>query len=185
MKKQTLIQYDCLPNISKNFVDEMQWRSMSAMGAIRILDIFIEKNKKPSKEHFDYMSIPDVAFSFAISQISSLIDGRGKLSIKISKNRNGEYLVDKSRLKKLLPLLPNSEFLRIYNKISTLVLKNGKLIDRILYTRHNRIAHASISSHQPDKISLSVKNFPKKQLFKFIDQFESVAYQIIFGIELS
>lgn len=185
MKKQTPIQYDSLPNISKDFVNEMQWRSMSAMGAMRIFDISVEKNKNDaSKEHFDYRSIPNISLSFAISQIASLIDGRGRLSIKISKNHQGQYLVDRGRFKKLLPSLPEAEFFRIYNKVSGLFIKKEKLVDRILYTRHNRIAHASISSHATDKLSLSPKNFPKKQFFKFLDKFESIAYQIIFGIEL-
>ena len=93
-------------------------------------------------------------------------------------------MIDRDRLKKLLPSLDPQEFLRIYTKISKLLEKNEKLIDRILYTRHNRTAHAGISSHKFDRISLSSKHFPKKQFIKFIDQFESIAYQIIFGIEL-
>jgi hypothetical protein len=181
MKKDTPIQYDSLPDISKDFVNEMQWRSMSAMGAMRIFDISV---KETHKEYFDYQSIPNITLSFAISQIASLIDGRGKLSIKVSKSHEGRYLVDKGRFKKLLPSLSDAEFLRIYNKVSNLFIKNEKLVGRILYTRHNRIAHASISSHSTDNISLSPKNFPKKQFLKFLDQFESIAYQIIFGIEL-
>ena len=182
MKKIDEIQYDSLPNLSKDFVNEMQLRSMSAMGAIRVFSMFKEKTMIDLPH--EYKLIPDIAFSFAISQIASLIDGRGNLSLKVSRNHQGEYLVDKNRLKKLLPSLKDDEFSRIYVKLSGLFKKNEKLVERIFYTRHTRIAHASVSSYKSDKLILTHRHFPKKQLFKFIDQFESIAYQIIFGIEL-
>jgi len=185
MRTKNSIPYDKLPEFSKNFVNEMQWRAMLAMGAIRLLELSQKQKKGFVKENIDYKSISEMSCSFAISQISALIDGRGKLSMKISKNQQGKYILDRNRLKKLLPSLTSTEFLRIYSKISKLLEKNKLLVDRILYTRHNRIAHAGVSCHSYDRVSIFESCFPKKQFMKFADKFESIAYQIIFGIELT
>ena len=82
MKNEPPLPYDSFPSLSKDFVDEMHWRSMTSLGAMRVFDFF---GKKEEQKHTEVRNteVRNMAFHFALSQIATLIDGRGKLSIKI------------------------------------------------------------------------------------------------------
>lgn len=179
------IPYDSFPLISMIFVEEMRYRASSAMMTFELSTTFDKKKSKDFEENYENDLVSYVALNFSIVEIATILDGRGKLSIKLSKNRSGVYIVDRARLKRLLPSLSSKEFERIYKKISDLISKNSELVERILYTRHNKLAHASIPNSVFDSSLLYQFSFPKRKFRSFINKFESIAYSIIFGINIS
>jgi len=179
-KSKKPLQYDSFSKLSKEFVDEIHFRAMHALVALDLFDSYLKKKT----DKYDHKIIVHIAFHYAISEIATLIDGSGRLSMKLSKNQKGAYTLDKNRLRKLLPSLTQNNFIKIYNKISKLITDNNRLVERILYTRHNRIAHAGISSHELNPEVLVYYYSPTKNLRRFADKLESLAYELIFGIKI-
>jgi len=96
MTKNT-IPYKSCNRISQEFVNEVYYRTNSAMRTVDILCEYQDRKPKNQDECQDFKSIRYIYARFAILEIASLIDGTGKYSIKLSKNKNG-YIFRKKKV---------------------------------------------------------------------------------------
>jgi hypothetical protein len=137
---RTRVPYDDFPNISKDCVNEISFRMRSARRAIEILADYKDKSSKTEIEYEQFKSIRYIMARFAILEICTAFDKSGRWSLALNKDRRGKFSVPAARLKKLFPRMPANDLAKFQSKLNFVIGKNSKLIDRLLHTRHNRIA---------------------------------------------
>lgn len=119
---------------------------------------------------------------FAVLEIATLLDGRGKYSLGVQKNqKTGKYYPNKNRARKFLKTLSEDEFCLVYKRLEKLFEKNSTLVSRILITRHEKIAHASVSRYEYRKNHLRSVRFPSKRFIAFSGELGSIFAETAFG----
>jgi len=182
--------------ISDQFCNEVYYRTESAMNAIDILIYFRQTKKETAIKGLTLIthdlwrademrkSILYISPRHALLEMATLIDGNGELSLHLSKQKkNGtHYKIQKDKLRKLFSSLDDHLFNILYTELSNLIKRNSHLIDRILKTRHERVAHAGKSSYELDKVMLSSVRFPKKKFYKFAMEFQGVIMRVCLAV---
>lgn len=175
--------YDGFAQISKDFAGEMDFRMRSACRAIEILADYKNKVPKTAVDYDQFKSIRYIMARFAVLEICAAFDSNGQWSLRLG-NRRGKLSVPPSRLKKLFPQMPAKELSELQGKLDYVVRKNSALINRLLHTRHKRIAHAGHLSTKFDARSLSSLRFPKARCYKLAYQIHAIMMETCFGIPL-
>ena len=185
-----------------NFAKEIVYRTNSARESI---DLYLKyKNKviqlqklHKDKKHlkfnkitreddtaiYDFYLIKEKLLCFAILEICTLLDGTGKFSFVLSKNREGKYIgVQHDRFAKLVTI--NKDRADVTERmLNHLIRKNSKLILRMINSRHGKIAHASHLSENVLVNSVDeYKSFPYKNFVKFVEDFSDI---VVLGIYFS
>jgi hypothetical protein len=178
------VPYDDFPDVSKDFVNETSFRMRSACRAIEILAEYKAKIPKTEIEYHQFKSIRYVMARFAVLEICAIFDKHGRWSLMLNKNQRGKYRVQPARLKKIFPLLPVDQLEKLQSNLDYVVRKNSALIDRLLHTRHNRIAHAGRLNTKFDPLSLISVRFPKARCEKLASQIDAILMETTFGLKL-
>lgn len=179
--KHCPIAYESWNKKSQEFVNEVHYRVGSAIIAVEILLKYKKLKPKKSDDYYEFMSLKYICSTFAIMELATLFDGTGVYSIKLHKDKNSKYLPQKSSVKKHFPNTTIKEFNSIYGRLSDLFIKNSQLIDKILVTRNEYIAHASKSSYEKKERHIQSTRFPIRKFCNFAYELRSVINQSAFG----
>jgi hypothetical protein len=133
---------DSFAKISREFVDEVDYRCRSACRALDILIVHQGRKIDTSLSFDELRSLRFIMVRFAILELSTLMDGSGQLSLVLHKRKDGTYMPQKARVARLFPSLNRHELDALVEKITKVTMKYSTLIDRMLHTRNTRIAHA-------------------------------------------
>lgn len=155
--------YNELPEDARLFVEEIYHRTESAVTSMDLYYFFKDRKPKDRDEQIAFESINHISKRFAILEMSTLLDGKGKYSFKLTKDKNGNYTgVQKSKLQKMLPLKNINE---LEKELSRLIKKNSTLLSRMFSSRHDKIAHASVSTFKRHSTGINFRRFPAKRLY--------------------
>ncbi len=182
--KRVRIPYDDFAEISKSFVNEINFRMRSACRAIEILADYKDKHPKTEIEYEQFKSIRYIMARFAILELCTTFDRNGQWSLRLDRNRRGKFSVPAHRLKTLFPRMATNELSDLHSKLNYVVGKNSTLIARLLHTRHKKIAHAGHPSTKFDPQSLSSVRFPKARCHRLASQIDAITLETSFGLSL-
>ena len=179
--KNHSMPYESWNKKSQEFVNEIHFRVGSALIATEILLKYKKQKLKNWADYHEFESIKYICFTFAIMELATLFDGTGVYSIKLHKGRNSKYLPQKLSVRKHFPDLTVKEFDSIYSRISNLFIDNSQLVDKILTTRNEYIAHASKYSYEKREKHIHSLRFPIKRFHNFASELRSITDQSSFG----
>jgi len=181
MDKENNTPYGNLSDISQEFIDEVFGRTMSCMDVLDLLSAYQKKVHKNSIEFKEFKLIKYIASRFIIIELFVLIDGKGKLSIKLEKDSNNFYTkVQTLKLKILFPDLEVEKFNNLQKRLNSLFRKYGDFISQLRWARNFKIAHAGVSYFDDSGKKIRLQNIPAKQFKNFIEEFQSLFTDIGF-----
>ena len=177
----TRIEYYDLPAVSQEFIDEVFIRTKLCLDALEILssvqkNTFKNKSELSKKELLSYMIC-----NFVITELYALFDGSSKLSINLEKNREMTRInIQKMKLRKIFPSFSTIKLNILHKNIESLVVEYKDIILKLIWTRHNKSAHANISYFEHSDKELRYRKDFVKRLPKFIEAFQLIFIKIGF-----
>lgn len=181
-KKKLNVPFEDFPEVSKDFVNEVDFRTRSALRAIDLLHIYRKKKPRSRDDFEEFKSVRYVMARFAVIELATLFDGVGKLSLVLHRSNSRHYSVQTARLKKLFPSLSKTSCATLTTQLNNLLHIHSSLVHRLLDTRHSRIAHASISSYTLRRGHLSSVRFPFARFERFVDGLRGIFLKVAFGL---
>lgn len=178
--KKIKIPYNDFSEENKAFINEVIYRTQSALISLDLMLSFKYRKPKSIDEAHEFESIRYITARFAILEIMTLLDGRGDLSLKMDTNK-GISVPQRDKLRKFLSSLDDSDFMIVYARLCKLFAKNASLIEKMIRTRHENIAHAKVSSYRKDKRYLSSYKFPRTKFIKFVYDLHEIFAGVVFG----
>ncbi|MCX6757684.1 MAG: hypothetical protein NTZ44_02265 [Candidatus Nomurabacteria bacterium] len=168
--------YESFPKVSKDFIDEVFARTNLCLEAINLISSYQKRFPKNKVELNEFKIIKYISRYFIIVEFCSLFDGGSNLSINLQKQKNNFNIkVQKLKLKKLFPSLTTKQFNILHKRLESLVKQHKDLLFKLMWTRHNKVAHANVSFYEDSdeemkydkKIILNLKTFIEEFQFFF------------------
>lgn len=180
MNNKGFIPYESFTSLSKEFIDEGIFRTQSAIIALDLFLSYKNRKIKNEREYIESKNIIHIACRFAIMEIATIFDGKGRLSLKLHETQQGKLFPQEASFKKFFNFLSEESFLILYKRLKNHFENNQTLVKKILDTRHEKIAHAGISSYRKTK-HLSQVRFPQKRFYLFAKILNKIFLDIAIG----
>jgi hypothetical protein len=164
----------------REFVDEVLYRTSWAAASLNIANNYRDKKTEDWDEEKEYMTISELSANYAVLQIAIMLDGSGKLSLKLHES-DGQYLPQRDRLRKFFQDVPEKDFDIFFTRLEKLCIKYSTLIGKVLEVRHKHLAHASVSSYAKEG-RLMPSRFPRRELEDFLMDFSFMFTHAAFGV---
>lgn len=158
-------------SFSQDFVNEVYFRIHSAQRALDVFHIYKRKKPRDDDEKLIFETLKFIMPRFAVLETATLLDRMGKYSLQISRNtRTKKWSVAPRRLMKLMDGLSEAQLKVVHQALSTCLIKYSSLIDRIMATRNEKLAHAGSSRYKVKKVHLKSYRFPNAQMDKLLNE---------------